>query len=236
LPTYREEANRLQVVLLSLNDVDEIFSLYRLCRVATPYGFLAIRSENDFREIFRNPENVIGTGIRDDGRLIAYSICHRIATNPYPDNPVLSAIEFQTATVYHGDGTAVHPDYHGRMLARRIARLRRQQIADRRVDHVLGLIAVDNIMSIGNVVLAGVLLVGFARDETALNYIAYSGSFRDKLGTDRVPLIVRWNDQEQQQRLFAQQYVVCDLTQPRAVDHSVADSMDERQFTFRPMG
>lgn len=236
MPADHEVANRLQTVLLSSDDIDDIFSLYGICRADTPYGFLAVRTIDDFRELFRNPTDVIGTGMRDNGKLIAYSICHRVATNPYPDNPLLSAIEPQTDIVYHGDGTVVHPAYQGRILARRVVRLRRQQIADRRIAHVLGLIAVDNIVSIGNAVLAGALLVGFARDETSLNYIGYAGSLRDRLRKDVMPLTVRRDDHERQQHLFTKRNVVCGLSQPNMPNHSVVVQADERQFTFRLMG
>lgn len=227
-------ASRLQTVLLTSNDVDEIFALYEFGRSDTPYGFLALRTKEHFREVFRTHEHVVGTGIRDNGRLIAYSICHRIARNPYPDNPVLSAVD-PTSTIYHGDGTVVHPAYHGRMLAQRIARLRWEQIAERRIEHVLGLVAVDNIVSIGNVVLAGGLLVGFARDETSMNYIAYAGCLRDRLRKDAMPVSVAWHDHEQQQHLFVERNVVCNLNRSNATDSSASGNPIQRRFAFQPL-
>lgn len=230
-----EVANYLQTVFLSSDDIDEIFALYALARSATPYGFLATRTKDDFREIFRKPEEVIGTGIRDNGRLIAYSVCHRVTTNLYSENPLLSTIEPTASTVYHGDGTVVHPAYHGRMLTQRISRLRFEQIAERRIDHVVGLIAADNIVSIGNAVLAGALLVGFAHDDTSLNYIAYAGCFRDRLRNDAMPITVGWKDHKQQQRLFAERNVICDLSKPSTVASSIATTVGDRQFAFRPV-
>lgn len=61
-----ESGHYLETVLLSLNEIDEIFALYALTRTTMPYGFLADRTQDDFREIFRKPEEVIATGIRDD--------------------------------------------------------------------------------------------------------------------------------------------------------------------------
>jgi hypothetical protein len=229
---HLEAAKRYEVASLSVGDVDEIFALYTLGRSGTPYGFLAIRTKNDFCKILAQPEDVIATGIRHNGRLIAYSICHRLTKNPYPKHPVLSLIDAAKSTLYHGDGTVVHPAYQGRMLAQRISRLRWRQILERQIDHVLGLIAVDNIASIGNAVLAGVLLVGFRRDETSLNYIAYAGRFRDQLRTDIVPTAVGWKNHQQQQRLFSEGKVVRDVT--HSSDLSAAATKLERQFAFVP--
>jgi len=232
LTTRSEAANGYEVVSLSAADVDEIVALYALACSGTPHGFLAIRTKNDFCQILAHPEDVIATGIRHCGRLIAYSICHRVAKNPYPRHPALSLIDASKSTVYHGDGTVVHPAYQGRMFAQRISRLRWRQIVERQIDHVLGLIAVDNIVSVGNAVLAGVLLVGFTRDATSLNYIAYAGRFRDKLRTDTVPTTVGWKNHTQQQRLFREGNVVCDLTHSN--DLSSAATKRERQFSFVP--
>src|ERR1700685_2581657 len=113
--TGDESANRIEPVSLSAADVDEIYALYELNRSSLPYGFLANRTKQDFFQLFAKPEDVIGTGIRDDGRLIAYSICHRLTNNPYPITPLLSVIDPRTSNVFHGDGTIVHPVYQGRM-------------------------------------------------------------------------------------------------------------------------
>ena len=220
-----ETDNYLETVLLSLHDIDEIFALYALTRTTMPYGFLADRTQDNFREIFRAPEEVIATGIRDNGRLIAYSICHRITSNVYPDNAFLSMIEPAVSTIYHGDGTVVHPAYHGRMLAQRISRLRSQQRIERQIDHMVGLIATDNIVSIGNAVLGGALLVGFVHDDTSLNYIAYAGRLRDRL-PDVTPVVVGWNDHGQQQQLFAKRNVVFNINRPMSGQSS------ERHFLF----
>jgi hypothetical protein len=111
-----------------------------------------------------------------------------------------------------------------------------QQLADRHIDHVLGLIAVDNIVSIGNAVLGGLLLVGFARDETSLNYIAYHGRLRDWLSTDATLVSVGWKDHDRQQRLFAERKVVCDFRSPNKTGLSVSGALDDRQFAFLPIG
>ncbi len=168
-------AGQLELVLLSPDDVDDVYGLYELSRSISPYGHLAVRTKDDYRELFREPGNVIGTGIRDNGQLVAHSICHRLTANPYRDNPVLAAIDPATSTVFHGDGTVVHPDYQGRHISQRIFRLRVEQMAERRIEHFVALIAIDNIVSIGNALLSGAILVGFRRDETAMNFVVYSG-------------------------------------------------------------
>jgi hypothetical protein len=229
-----DEVIRFEVTALSASDVDDIYALYALTRSTTPHGFLALRTKHDFHNIFTNPQDSIGTGIRHQGQLIAYSICHRLTRNPYPISPVLSLIDATTSRVYHGDGTVVDPAFQGRTLARRISRLRRQQIRERHIDHLFGLIAVDNIVSIGNAMLAGALLSGFLRDETALNYIAYAGRFCDKLRTDAASVTVGLKNQEQQRRLFTEGKVACNLIQSSSLGPSASMTGGERLLAFVP--
>ncbi len=204
--------NSLNSVVLSVNDIQEISALYSLALSSTPYGFVAKRTQYDLRKILSWPtEDVIATGIRNGKRLVAYSICHRIPGNPYRENQILAMIEDGNSTIYHGDGTVVHPDYQGRTPAQRISRLRREQIVERRIDHMLGLISTDNIVSIGNAALAGILLVGFANDETSLNYIAYAGSLRERLRRDERAVLTGVDDRQQQTSLFLQKYAACDF-------------------------
>ncbi len=204
--------NSLNSVVLSVNDIQEIFALYSLALSSTPYGFLARRTQDDFQKILSQPsQDVIATGIRSGKQLVAYSICHRISQNPYPENTILAMIEDSNSTIYHGDGTVVHPDYQGRMLAQRISRLRREHIVERGIDHMLGLISTDNIVSIGNAVLAGILLVGFAKDETSLNYIAYAGLLRERLQRDKGAVLTEVDDRQQQNSLFIEKYAACDF-------------------------
>jgi len=95
-----------------------------------PRGHLAIRARKDYVQLFREPHDVIATGIREQGRLIAYSICHRLKENPYRSNLLLAAVDPAATTMFHGDGTIVDPAYQGRQLGHRIFRLREQQIGE----------------------------------------------------------------------------------------------------------
>lgn len=228
-----EPNNRLEDVVLALDDAAEVFALYDLVRTGTPYGFLAIRSEDDYRELFRNPQNVVATGVRDGGRLIAHSICHRLTRNPYADNAILGKIDPVSERLYHGDGTTVHPDYQGRMLAKRMFRLRQREIEARRIEHMVGLVAVDNLISIGNVLHSGALLAGFARDETAMNYIAYGGRLNARLRNDVAPTEVEWRDHEMQRSLFERGHAACSLL--RTPTSAATARGAGRQFSFRPM-
>jgi GNAT superfamily N-acetyltransferase len=228
-------ANDLQPVLLSFGDVDELFALYELARSVTPYGFLAIRSKDHFREIFREPENVIGTGLRDNGRLVGYSICHRVATNPYPESALLSVIQPKRDILFQGDGWVVHPDYQGRRLGRRLFELRSQQMNERQVDHMLGLAAIDNVSSISSALHAGALLVGFARDETALNYIVYAGRLCKRLIPNVPPIMISHSDHNEQNRLFGQRHAICDVGRPSRFALGASRDDAEFQFYFLPV-
>lgn len=172
---------QLETVHLSCGDARDIFLLYEQVRSCTQYGFLANRSEQEFRALLRSPKNVIGLGLRDAGRLIAYSMCHRISGNPYASNLFLSPIDPNRSVTYHGDGTVVDLDYAGRQLGKRLFQLRISEMAHRGVEHMISLVAIENTASIGNALLAGALLVGTVRDQTAMNYILYVGKFRNRL-------------------------------------------------------
>ena len=226
--------NCLQTLFLSSDDIGQIFALYTLAQSATPHGFLATRSKDYFREIIRKPDEVIAIGIRDKERLIAYSICHRVTTNPYSEYSLLSTIKPATCTVYHGDGTVVDPEYLGRRLAMRLFQVRLEEMIARRIDHMISLVAVDNLASIGNSLLAGAILVGFARDETAMNYILYVGTLSDRLNLHATPIEVVGTDQKKLKRLFAEGYAVCGLGRPTSGPGSPRDS-GARLFRLLPV-
>jgi GNAT superfamily N-acetyltransferase len=229
------KARSFQTVLLSSDDVDEVFALYQLARSVTPHGFLAIRTKDDYRKIFQNPKHMVGLGIKDADRLIAYSVCHRIIANPHVNNPILSSIDATLRTVYHGDGHVIHPGYQGRGIGRQLLQFRSRQLADRGVQHYLALVAVDNLPSIGNIRNAGSMLVGFARDETALNYIVYSGCVRERVMTNALPVLVSYRDRNQQNRLFAQRHVICDVSHPAGFELGASRDDSEIQFHFLPV-
>jgi hypothetical protein len=223
-----DATNRLEDVLLTHDDVGEIFALYELSRTSTSYGFLAIRNEDDYRVLFEHAERVVATGVRDNGRLIAHSICHRLMRNPYEQNAILSSIDASRERMFHGDGTSVHPDYQGRRLAQRLFKLRQREIETNRIEHMVGLVAVDNLVSIGNVLHAGALLVGFVRDETAMNYLVYAGRLQANLTMGSPPLEVDWQDHETHASLFERRHAVCGLAR------AVAEG-EGRKFHFLPM-
>jgi hypothetical protein len=231
---HDDGAAPLEMGSLSAADVNEIYDLYMLARSSLSEGFLARRSRDDIREIFAEGKDAIATGARFNGRLIAYSICHRVAENPYPLNPVLSSIDATKSRVYHGDGTVVEPRFRGRMIAQRILRVRWQQIWHRQIDHLFGLIAVDNIVSIGNVLHGGLLLAGLARDETALNYIAYAGRYCERLRTDGTRINVDLTDHGYQRRLFAEGKVVCEINSATPQRSLPSAIRRRRQIAFVP--
>ena len=96
------------------------------------------------------------------------------------------------------------------MLSRRLFVIRREELRKRQTRHFLGLIAVGNWLSLGNALHAGALLVGLARDETALNYVAYTGDFADhpfQSGTH----LADWADAGAHRQLFGEGFVVVGL-------------------------
>jgi hypothetical protein len=223
-----DTANRLEDVVLTQDDVGEIFALYEASRASTPYGYLAIRTEDDYRALFASPESVVATGVRDNGRLIAHSICHRLMRNPYGQNAILGGIDASGERMFHGDGTLVHPDFQGRMLARRMFKLRQREIEANRIEHMVGLVAVDNLVSIGNILHAGALLVGLVRDETAMNYLVYAGRLEANIVRESPPFEVDWKDHDAQVSLFERRHAASGFARARAGD-------GQRKFGFLPM-
>jgi hypothetical protein len=228
-------ADALQVISLSSDDVDEVFSLYQLNRSIAPYGFMAIRTKSDYRKMLSAPPSmIIRTGLRTRKDLIAYAFCHRIPTNPYKHCPLSSSIDPQASTVYHGAGAVVHPDFHRLGIGKRLMQLRLLQMTDRQVDHFFGLIAVDNLPSIATNLHAGCLLAGFARDQTALNYVMYWGRLRQALPTDAVPTLVPITERKHHRRLFRKRHVICGLSRVMGGTAALCRNTD-RQFEFLPI-
>jgi hypothetical protein len=214
------DIDRLETIDLSLDEVDAIFDLYQVARSISPYGYLAVRTKDDYRELFRDPDSVIGAGIKHGGKLIAYSICHRLTVNPYRDNPLLRSVDATTSAIYHGDGTVVHPAYQGRRLSHKLFRQRKEQMAARQIDHMLGLIAIDNMPSIGNALISGAMLIGFTNDETAMNYLAYRGRLQARVCADLAPKWTDWLNRERQELLFVGRHVVCDIRRSVPTDRT----------------
>ena len=77
--------------------------------------------------------------------------------------------------------------------------------------------------------------MGFARDQTSLNYITYFGCLRGRLSTVAIPYEVSWQDVERQQRLFTQRSVVCDFKSVGNTDLTVGKAIGEWQLTYLPL-
>lgn len=219
----------LEFVNLTADDVDDVFALYELALKRTSPGFLALRTKQDYVQLFAAADEVVADGVRDRERLIAYSLGGRISVNPYPSCRMLASINPKHERLYHGYGWVVHPDYRGKGIGPPLFRLRFQHLAARQVDHFLALSAVDNLQSIGSILKAGSILIGLAHDETALNYILYWGRFLGRLRKGMAPLVVPSFDRLEQERLFKQGYVIC--SDPESVSNQSA----ERHFGFWPM-
>jgi GNAT superfamily N-acetyltransferase len=229
------EERGLQPILLSSRDIDDVFRLYQVTLSTTAHGFLAIRNKDHYCSIFQKPEDMFAIGIRDGDCLVACSVCRRVVTL-YPSAPVLSFIEREKDAVYHSEGWMVHPNYQGRGLGRLLLQTRLRYLAERRIYHVLGLAAIDNLASIHGGLAGGFLFIGFERDETALNYITYSGRLRDRLITDAPPIVVDYQDHDQQKLLFARRYVIRSLARQRVSEQKVRRDKEDYAFHFVPLG
>ena len=210
--TARASVQDLEIVPLLVGDVEEILVLYEIAKSVAPFGFMATRSKEEYLELFAH--GAIGVGLRDAGRLISYAIAHRLDHNPYPDVPLLSGIDPAVQQVYHGHGWTVHPQYRNRGLGQQLFEIRFQRMAEMKVDHFFGLAAVDNLSSVGGVLRAGAIVVGFAADETAMNYIVYWGHLRERLRRDLPPIAVDPGDHKEQERLFMLRHAGCRLLRP----------------------
>src|SRR5262249_50932341 len=112
------------IVILSDSDSAAAHQLYSICAASSPAGFLARRSQRDLESLLTNPQDAIAVGAWERDSLVAYSICHRIRHNPYPEVKILQALNPQIETIYQGDGTVVHPSHRGRLLMQRLYRMR----------------------------------------------------------------------------------------------------------------
>ena len=215
-----------QPVVLDAADSGSVYALYNVAERLTPYGFLARRELAEFENAFADPDSIIAVGVRKEGRLIAYSICQRAKRLPYPDNFFLSKIDPVVTPLYVGMGTVVHPDFQGRLLMTQMLGLRRKLLVERQVHHMAGLVAIDNLLSIGSLLRAGAALLGFQEDETAMNYIAYGGEMLSRLERQSRSVAVPVGDTEQQSQMFDSSHVAFALRPGR---------MKQRNLLFLPL-
>jgi hypothetical protein len=195
-------ATVFQTVVLDSADAANLYELYKMTDSLTPYGFLARRQLADFEKALVDPNSTVAVGVRKEGRLIAYSICRRATRLPYPGNFFLSRIDPAVTPLYIGMGTVVHPDFQGHLLMTQMLGLRRRLLAERKVLHMAGLVAVDNFLSIGILLRADAALLGFQEDETAMNYIAYGGEMLSRLEPQSDSIAVPVGDMERQAQMF----------------------------------
>ena len=201
---------------LAQSDAEDIYALYLTAQATAPYGHLAARALADFESELSQPDTVAAIGARHNGQLVAYSICVRIDNPPYPDCLFLRHIDREAEPIYGGMGTVVDPRHEGRLLMARLLDLRRAVLLNRSVRHMVGLVDVTNTASIASILRSGAILVGFANDETSLNYIAYGGKLKELISAS-FPL--QWaplNDLVAQQRLFADATVAVSLKRSEA--------------------
>jgi hypothetical protein len=217
---------KLSVELLSDLHVESVHRLYSVCAASAPLGFLATRSRVDFDDLLADPENTVAVGAWEGDVLVAYSICHQIRRNPYPNVKILGSLEGGSQTIYQGDGTVVRPGYRGRLLMQRLYQMRRRQLENRKVDHSVGLVSIGNVDSLGNVLIAGGLLVGFADDESGENYVGYAGRLAPGLLDGASPVIVRFGDRDRQRELFD------GLSPVRSMARTSQPGMDKRSLEF----
>ena len=105
-------------------------------------------------------------------------------------------------------GSGVDPDHQGKMLMVRMLSLRAKILKTRQVGHMLGLVAVDNVMSIISIIRSGGLLIGFERDKTAMNYLAYGGIFEGRVTPNKQLADVDVRHYDQQKYFFEKQNVI----------------------------
>jgi len=215
-----------QFSALATEDLDDILGLYATVSASAPEGHLASRSREDFRAVLGDSAEAVAVGARQEGRLAAYSICRRCRAIPYDRAPLLDRIDPLRSRVYLGMGTVVHPRHEGRMLMARLMALRGEALRRLAADHVLGLVAVDNLASIASILRAGALLTGFSRDETAMNYVGYAGIFRELVSDQSAATPVACADLESQRAAVASGSVIRSMRRQRD---------DQRVFDFVPL-
>jgi hypothetical protein len=190
------------VVALGNRNVGEVYELYSTVQQSTSLGFLAHRTLEDFAHVLGDEVNAVALGVRDGERLVGYTLCRRSFDHPYPDVVCLRPIDPQNTVLYSGMGTVIHPEHHGRFLTQRLFAARQQICVRRGVQHMVGLVEVGNYASIVNILRAGACLVGLARDQTSLNYIAYGGMLHRRVDDGTPVLSVDIEDHVTQRARF----------------------------------
>jgi hypothetical protein len=203
----RHQVAKFTLARLEPADASALWSLHSFVRSHAPHGFLAARKRAMLEGIVRREMPGVAVGAYVAGRLVGYSLSRRLST----DNPLATAMRFPDSSAYVGLGTAVHPDWTGHVLMARLLRLRGACEVEAGGRHVVGLIDVRNLASVGNAFRAGAVLVGTLRDATSLNWVAYAGRWFDPTVPYPGSMIAAMDDLVEQDRLFSRDWGACGL-------------------------
>ncbi|MFT3987887.1 hypothetical protein [Aestuariivirga sp.] len=220
------QAEGYRIGVLDEGDATAVTALYAFVHGRTPEGHLAFRRPEEFAALFADPDSLVAVGAWWGTALAAYSLCRRSSVIPYDPQPFLDLIHRAGGSIYLGMGTVVHPSHEGRLLMARLMATRGEELKARNACHVLGLAAIGNLPSIANILRAGAILVGFSRDETAMNYIGYGGLFQPSVNHGAPRMAVAQDDFAAQQELFSQGQVIVAMNR---------GGSGERYFDFLPL-
>lgn len=196
------EAGSLTLARIERAHAAEMWALHNFARRRAPHGFLAVRKREELEGIVTGDVPGVAVGAYVNNRLVGYSLSRRLSE----DKPLTAAMRFQDENAYMGLGTAILPEWTGRILMARLLRLRGAYEIEAGGAHVVGLIDVRNLASVANALRAGAVLVGSLRDATSLNWVAYSGRWFDQGVTRSGRAFAALHDIELQGRLFSRDW------------------------------
>lgn len=176
---------------LTACDAREVHALYVRVRAFAQEGHLAERGLDEIASVLGDPDRSASIGAWDGARLVAYTLCSAERDRVYPFSPLIQTLQDRGEGLWTGKGTAVDPDYEGRLLMARLLSARRDRMARLGAYHTAGLIAVDNVASLVSAMRAGSVVVGVEADAWCDNFIGYGGPMFDReraVGDERAAL------------------------------------------------
>jgi hypothetical protein len=194
----------LQIQTLSLDHLDDVFTLFTAEFDALPIGTLNPKSYETFADLLSSPDWV-NLGAFMESRLVGYTLCGVRAWSDAPDPFALGALLSPGEPVGEARGTLVDKAFKGHSLGVRLLRARRAALNNNSVRHAIGMMLTDNFGSIITYLRSGGLLCGFDHDDyNLLNFAHYSGELANRMPAGEQ---IQTSEIDEMRDLFGRGYV-----------------------------
>lgn len=186
-----------EIRALTPEDAAAALALFDTVWRETPAGFLTKRSAVDFMTL-TGPESG-SVGCFDGGRLVAYAMGRLLPAghDSAPRRGGLLRRPDETVGMLHG--TLVHADFRGRGLHGRLYVARRDLLVARGATQHMGIVFLDNLLSLDANLKCGLLVRGLMEDADGMNFLVYVDTLESVRPDEAAEEWIAWSDLPRQE-------------------------------------